>query len=174
MNDLTQSAIDRQNILNNVQAVEKIQTHIGLTGLLYEGEYLFTSKMIADFYGVTTRTLTNIVNSHEDEIKHNGYQLIVGNKLKEFKALFGPLLSSFEGFSQKETDFPLSSESIDNQSFKRLKSLAVYNFRAFLNIAMLLTESEKAKMLRSTILDIVLDTLNQKVGGSTKFIQRNN
>jgi hypothetical protein len=172
MNDLTQSAIDRQNILNNVQAVEKIQTHIGLTGLLYEGEYLFTSKMIADFYGVTTRTLTNIVNSHEDEIKHNGYQLIVGNKLKEFKALFGPLLSSFEGFSQKETDFPLSSESIDNQSFKRLKSLAVYNFRAFLNIAMLLTESEKAKMLRSTILDIVLDTLNQKVGGSTKFINQ--
>lgn len=172
MKDLTQSAIDRQNILNNTQAVEKIQSHIGLTGLLYDGEYLFTSKMVADFYGVTTRTLTNIVNSHEIEIKHNGYQLIVGTKLKEFKTLFGPLLSSSDDPSQKETDFPLSNESPDNQSFKRLKSLAVYNFRAFLNVAMLLSESEKAKMLRSSILDIVLDTINQKMGGSTKYINQ--
>ena len=44
MKDLTQSAIDRQNILNNAQAIKKIQGYIGLSGLLYEGEYLFTSK----------------------------------------------------------------------------------------------------------------------------------
>jgi len=69
MKDLTQSAIDRQNILNNYQAVEKIQNHIGLVGLLYEGEYFFTSKMVADFFDVTTRTLTNMINENEDEIK---------------------------------------------------------------------------------------------------------
>jgi len=78
MKDLTQSAIDRQNILNNNEAIEKIQNHIGLVGLLYEGEYLFTSKMVADFFDVTTRTLTNILNENEDEVKHNGYQVIKG------------------------------------------------------------------------------------------------
>jgi hypothetical protein len=138
MKDLTQSAIDRQNILNNNEAIEKIQNHIGLVGLLYEGEYLFTSKMVADFFDVTTRTLTNILNKNEDEVKHNGYQVIKGQKLKEFKDLFGPLLTSVDDLSQKETDFPLSKQNIDNQLFKRLKSLAVFNFRAFLNIAMLL------------------------------------
>lgn len=172
MKDLTQSAIDRQNILNNTEAIEKIQTHIGLVGLLYEGEYLFTSKMVADFFDVTTRTLTNILNDNEDEVKHNGYQVIKGQKLKEFKDLFGPLLTSADDLSQKETDFPLSKQDTDNQSFKRLKSLAVFNFRAFLNIAMLLSESENAKRLRSKILDIVIDTLNQKIGGSTKYINQ--
>lgn len=172
MKDLTQSAIDRQNILNNNEAIEKIQNHIGLVGLLYEGEYLFTSKMVADFFDVTTRTLTNILNDNEDEVKHNGYQVIKGQKLKEFKDLFGPLLTSADDLSQKETDFPLSKQDADNQSFKRLKSLAVFNFRAFLNIAMLLSESENAKRLRSKILDIVIDTLNQKIGGSTKYINQ--
>ena len=172
MKDLTQSPIDRQNILNNNEAIEVIQKHIGLVGLLYEGEYLFTSKMVADFFDVTTRTLTNILNENEDEVKHNGYQVIKGHKLKEFKDLFGPLLTSVDDLSQKETDFPLSKQNIDNQSFKRLKSLAVFNFRAFLNIAMLLSESENAKRLRSKMLDIVIDTLNQKIGGSTKFINQ--
>ena len=172
MKDLTQSPIDRQNILNNTEAIEVIQKHIGLVGLLYEGEYLFTSKMVADFFDVTTRTLTNILNENEDEVKHNGYQVIKGHKLKEFKDLFGPLLTSVDDLSQKETDFPLSKQNIDNQSFKRLKSLAVFNFRAFLNIAMLLSESENAKRLRSKMLDIVIDTLNQKIGGSTKFINQ--
>ena len=172
MKDLTQSPIDRQNILNNNEAIEKIQNHIGLVGLLYDGEYLFTSKMVADFFDVTTRTLTNILNENEDEVKHNGYQVIKGHKLKEFKDLFGPLLTSVDDLSQKETDFPLSKQNIDNQLFKRLKSLAVFNFRAFLNIAMLLSESENAKRLRSKMLDIVIDTLNQKIGGSTKFINQ--
>lgn len=172
MKDLTQSPIDRQNILNNTEAIEKIQNHIGLVGLLYEGEYLFTSKMVADFFDVTTRTLTNILNENEDEVKHNGYQVIKGHKLKEFKDLFGPLLTSVDDLSQKETDFPLSKQNFDNQSFKRLKSLAVFNFRAFLNIAMLLSESDNAKRLRSKMLDIVIDTLNQKIGGSTKFINQ--
>ena len=172
MKDLTKSAIDRQNILNNNQAIKEIQSHMGLTGLSYKGEYLLTSKMVADFFGITTRTLTNILNEHEDEVKHNGYQLIKGQKLKEFKDLFGPLLTNAEDFSQRETDFPLSAQNTENQSFKHLKSLAVFNFRAFLNVAMLLTESENAKKLRSKILDIVIDTLNQKIGGSTKYINQ--
>lgn len=172
MKDLTQSAIDRQNILNNSQAVEKIQNFIGLTGLLYEGEYLFTSKMVADFFKVTTRTITNVLNNNEEEVKHNGYRVLKGQKLKEFKEKFGPLLTVADDLSQKETDFPLSEQNVDNQSYKRLKSLAVFNFRAFLNVGMLLTESDNAKMLRSRILDIVIDTLNQQTGGSTKYINQ--
>ena len=172
MKDLSQSAIDRQNILNNTQAVKKIQSYVGLTGLLYEGEYLFTSKMVADFFKVTTRTITNVLNNNDEEVKHNGYKVLKGQKLKEFKEKFGPLLTLADDLSQKEADFPLSKQNNDNQSYKRLKSLAVFNFRAFLNVGMLLTESDNAKMLRSRILDIVIDTLNQQTGGSTKYINQ--
>lgn len=172
MRDLTQSAVDRQNILNNPQAVERIQTFVGLTGLMYQGEYLFTSRMVADFFDVSTRTLTNILNDHDDEVKHNGYQVLKGTKLKEFKSLFGPLLTASDDIPQRETDFPLSNQIPDSQSYNRLKNLAVFNFRALLNIGMLLQESEKARQLRSKILDIVIDTINQRVGGSTKYINQ--
>lgn len=172
MKDLTQSAIDRQNILNNSQAVEKIQSYVGLTGLLYEGEYLFTSKMVANFFQVDLSTIKRTLVNFEDEIKHNGYRVLKGQKLKEFKDLFGPLLTSDEDIPQRGINDPLSEQSVDNQSYKRIKSLAVFNFRAFLNVSMLLTQSDNAKMLRSRILDIVIDTLNKQTGGSTKYINQ--
>ena len=50
--------------------------------------------------------------------------------------------------------------------------LGLFNYRAFLNIGMLLTESEKARQMRSLILDIVISTINEKVGGGTKYINR--
>jgi hypothetical protein len=37
---------------------------------------------------------------------------------------------------------------------------------------MLLTTSDKAKELRSVILDIVIDTINKRTGGNTKFINQ--
>ena len=37
---------------------------------------------------------------------------------------------------------------------------------------MLLTESETARVLRQTILDIVIDTINKRTGGGTKYINQ--
>lgn len=45
-------------------------------------------------------------------------------------------------------------------------------FRSFLDMGMLLTESEKAKKVRSLILDFVITSINEKTGGGTKYINR--
>jgi len=37
---------------------------------------------------------------------------------------------------------------------------------------MLVSESERAKLLRQAILDIVIDTINQRTGGATKYINQ--
>ena len=37
---------------------------------------------------------------------------------------------------------------------------------------MLITESEKASVLRQVILDIAIDAINQRTGGGTKYINR--
>ena len=50
--------------------------------------------------------------------------------------------------------------------------LGLFDFRSFLNIGMLLTTSEKAKKLRSMMLDIVIAVINEKTGGGTKYINR--
>lgn len=39
-------------------------------------------------------------------------------------------------------------------------------------MAMLISESEKAKEIRSVILNIVMDVINEKAGGSTKYINQ--
>lgn len=140
MKDLTTSNIDRQNILNNRFAVEKVQSQIGVTGMLFNGEYLFTKQMVADFYEVDTSTIDRYLSSYGEELKHNGYILCKGKSLKEFKLQFAHLINEASKTTQ----------------------LGLFNFRAFLNIGMLLTESDKAKQVRSIMLDLVISTINEK------------
>jgi hypothetical protein len=50
--------------------------------------------------------------------------------------------------------------------------LWLFNFRSFLNLWMLLTQSNKAKELRGIILDVMIDVMNQKTWGKTKYINQ--
>lgn len=148
--DLTVSNIERQNILNNRYAVDEIQKQLKIAGMLFHGEYWLTKKMVAEFYEVDISTIDRYLTSNNDELKHNGYVLCKGKSLKEFKLQFAHLISEASKTTQ----------------------LGLFNFKAFLNIGMLLTESERAKALRSMILDLVIATIHEKTGGGTKFINR--
>jgi hypothetical protein len=106
--------------------------------------------MVADYYQVDTSTIDRYLLSNSNELKHNGYFLCKGKSLKEFKLEFGHLINEVSKTTQ----------------------LGLFNFRAFLNLGMLLTESEQAKKVRSLILDMVIATINEKTGGGTKYINR--
>ena len=118
--------------------------------MLFEGEYRFTKKMVADFYEVEERTIERYLEKHSDELAANGYVLCKGKHLKELKLQFAPVIN----VGSKTTQ------------------LGLFNFRSFLDMGMLLTESEKAKKVRSLILDFVITTINEKTGGGTKYINR--
>lgn len=150
MKDLTISNIERQNVLNNRFAVSKVQEHLDIEGMLFGGEYRFTKKMVADFYEVEERTIERYLEKHSDELAANGYVLCKGKHLKELKLQFAPVIN----VGSKTTQ------------------LGLFNFRSFLDMGMLLTESEKAKKVRSLILDFVITTINEKTGGGTKYINR--
>lgn len=51
-------------------AVDRIQKHLDITGMLFDGEYRFT-KMVADFYEVDTSTIGRYLSLNSDELKHN-------------------------------------------------------------------------------------------------------
>lgn len=168
--NLTDSFIDRQNILNNNDFVENIENFLGINGLFYEGEYLFTVLQVAEFFGVSVKTIQRYLATSEDELLTNGYRVLQGSKLKDFLLTFKELIYSDikEGFDKD------INVSIKNSVSKinKIRRIGVFNFRSFLNISMLLTESERAKSIRSIILDIVIDSLNKKVGGQTKYINQ--
>ena len=46
---------------------------------------------------------------------------------------------------------------VHNHISNRTPQIALFDFKAFLNISMLLVESENAKVLRQIMLDIVID-----------------
>lgn len=154
MKDLTTSEIARQNVLNNKYALDEVQRIIGLRGIIFEGEIKFTKQQVASFFEVSERTINSCLVRNDQELRKNGYDVISGNRLKIFKLYFLK-------FNDKEVNFLIKSNK-----------LGIFNFRAFINIAMLLSRSERAREIRSLVLDIVIDTINKRTGGNTKYINQ--
>jgi hypothetical protein len=154
--DLTTSNLHRRNILNNNYALEIIYNEISFPGIMFESKYRFTKKQVAEFFEIDDRTVDRYIENNKSEFEESGYEILTGNRLKDFKLAYG-----------NDTNVATIDESL-----KKTSVLGVFTFRAFLNIGMILTESEKAKLLRAFILDIVLDAINQKLGGNTKYINQ--
>ena len=149
--DLTESLHERQNILNNRYVLEQAEQHLELGGTLYDGDIVFTKQQVMAMFEISDATIERYLSSYTEELKNNGYNTLRGTKLKEFKSLaFGTLIN--EG--------------------TKTTVLGVFTFRAVLNLGMLLTESESARLLRSRVLDIVLDVMVERSGGHTKFINQ--
>ena len=152
--NLTTSKVDRQNILNNSLAVTEIEKHTTIDAVCYDGKMYVTKELVAAFFDVDIRTIERYISANLEELSENGYVVLLGSKLKAFIAAYN------EHFA---TDINVGH---------KIRALSVFDFRSFLNIAMLLSESENARILRQTMLDIVIDLVNQKTGGSTKFINQ--
>lgn len=151
LKNLTNSHLDRQNILNNPFAVEAILEQTKLKSIVFDDQIWFTTEQVANYFEVTTRTIQNYLENYEQELRQNGYKIFTGKELEIAKSVFG-----------NETDFTTKTTV-----------LGMFNFRSFLNLGMLLTNSEKAKQLRSLVLDIVIGVMNQKYGQNRKFINQN-
>ena len=154
--DLTTSSVDRQNILNNPYAVAEIEKAAGIRGIPFEGKTVVLKEQVATFFEVTPRTVENYLEQNAEELARNGYEVLKGNRLKSLKL-------GIQGLDVPETDFG---------NIAKAPQLGVFGFRAFLNLAMLMRESERAGLLRKAILDIVIDTINQRTGGGTKYINQ--
>jgi len=111
---------------------------------VFENQFRSLKNQIAFFFEIDKRTVERYLEIHEKELKVNGYKILKGKRLKDFKLLVNDL---------EVTDINVAQSTAN---------LGIFNFRAFLNLGMLLTESDKARTLRSIILDIVLDTINKR------------
>lgn len=147
---LETSRIDRQNILNNTPAIWHIEMELGLPWYNILWGIVFTKKQVAEYFDVDPRTIDRYLEQNGDELRQNWYKILTGEALSEAKKVIG--------------------NDIDVVTTTRLW---VFSFSAFLNIGMLLTDSENAKELRKVILNIVIDYINQRAGWNTKYINHN-
>jgi hypothetical protein len=150
--DLTTSPHNRQNILNNPYALSKVEEYLELGGIFFEEEVLFTKQQVAQLFDISDSTIEKYLAAHADELKNNGYRVLRGKSLNDFKQL--------------------ASGTVIDYGTKKTTVLGVFTFRATLNLAMLLTESDRARLIRSRILDIVIDVMAERCGGHTKNINQ--
>lgn len=78
--------------------------------------------MVANFFEVDIRTISRYLEQNTEELVSNGYQILKGKKLKEFMAVANN--------SGKDINVPAKTTV-----------LGIFDIRAFLNMAMLLSES---------------------------------
>ena len=118
-----------------------------MEAVFFEDRFLMTKEMVASFFEVDIRTIERYISANAEELKQNGYELLRGRELKAFLRCYD------EHFG---TDIYVGTKTT---------MLGVFDFRAFLDIAMPLSESEKARAIRQVILDVVIDLINRKTGG---------
>ncbi len=148
--ELVESAVDRKNILNNSFAVNELQRQLGIKGVLFNDEYRFTTQQVADFYEVSVRTIRRYLAQFSDELRASGYIDLETEALDLWKAQFG-------------SDIDVTT---------KLTRLGLFNFKALLNIGFLLRESEKARILRGLVLNLVINVVAKRAGGDTKYINQ--
>ena len=113
---------------NNDIAIDEIQEKSGIDGIIWEDKIYVTKEMTADFFEVDIRTISRYLEQNNDELTTNGYEILKGKRLKSF-------MNAVEN-SGKDINVPTKTTV-----------LGVFDFRAFLDLAMLLSESEKARAL---------------------------
>ncbi len=173
--DLTNSSVDRKNILNNNLAIQELYDQVGFYGVKFEGKYRFTRQQLVQYFEVDIRTIERIVENNKSELEQSGYELFTGNKLRLFKDQVAEYLADAkEKADVSDMNVGDIVQRYENEldSWAKAPQLSVFTYKAFLNLGMLLTESEKAQRLRASILDIVIDVLQKKLGGKTKYINQ--
>ena len=115
--NLTNSKLDRQNILNNEFAISTIQDQTQIAGIMFEGRIRFTKSMVAKYFNVDVRTIERYISDNLSEISQNGYEIIRGARLKEF-------FRAIDNLNAPDID----AGSISN----RTSQISLFDFKAFL------------------------------------------
>lgn len=152
--NLTDSYLDRKNVLNNELAIKEIESTYQLAGVSFNGSHYFVNQQIANFYEVDIRTIERLIEDHKEELESNDYEVIKGEKLAAFKKAIN------------------ESELTDINVGQTARNLGIATFRTVLNFAMLLKNSNKAQETRSRILDIVVDIMTNKTDNNIKYINQ--
>lgn len=153
-NDLTESYLDRQNILNNKIAIKQAEEIYGINGIVFDGVQVYSNNQVANFFEVDLRTIERVIETDREELQANGLMVLTGTNLAKFKELV---------VEDSDSDITISPNA---------RSFSISTFRTILNFSMLLKNSDKAKLVRSKILDIVLEVLTKKTDGKIKYINQ--
>lgn len=60
---------------------------------MFEGQYTLIKRQVAEFYEVTERTIDNLIEKYNSDLTKNGYDIIRGKRLTDFKLVLRSVLT---------------------------------------------------------------------------------
>ena len=122
--DLRITKLDRIEVLDRVGGL-----------ILIPSKEVATTKQLSEYFNISLYTLNSSILSNMSELLENGMRILKDVEFKQFK-----------------TDVVKFDNSNETKTlFNRVSSLRVFNRRAILNIAFLLTESDVALKIRDIV-----------------------
>ena len=165
--NLTNSYRDRQKILNNPYLLKKIEEHFNFKErywydrLTYKNNSVITKQQLLSLLDTNESVIKKYIVSYSKELKASGYILLKGKCLQDFLSICDSeiLYNNIYSYDSEDRNRPITT-------------IDIFPFKAWLNLAMLKSKSEKAKFVRSRILDIAIDIAAEKEGGRVRYINR--
>ena len=71
MQNLSDSSLDRENILNNNPALRHVEQYFGFQSPVIEGQMRFTLKQIAEYFEVEPRTIERYIEKYGNELEQS-------------------------------------------------------------------------------------------------------
>lgn len=172
--DLTNSQVDRLNILSNNYALQHIYNELDYKSFLFEGKYRYSKSQLAFYYDVDQRTIERVLEYNKSEIENSGYEILTGVRLRKYKDEYIKFINLMKSKYVPDNNVGNIFYNFENEvdNLNKAPQLGVFTFKGFLNVGMLLSGSERAQYLRSIVLDIVIDVMNEKLGGNSKYINQ--
>lgn len=115
--------------LSQDRALETLDKAKALVMAVHQGTGIATTEQVAEYFEVSVETIQSIVKSNRIELQSDGLRLFKGKDLKEVLSVI---------------------DKSDN-----VPTLTIWTPRATLRCGMLLRDSEVAKQLRTTLLNVV-------------------
>ncbi|MFD8479188.1 hypothetical protein [Kitasatospora sp. NPDC059673] len=171
---LLESRTLRSGLCERTEVLDEVKALV----LLPDGLHV-TTRMVADYFGVSEYAIRKMVRRHRPELESNGFTIRkavdnLGNQ--KCNPHFWQVTGLRSGQSEAEAGDPIAGP-VDNPMDQRDKEslwqvstpeapvgrrpqgggngVALYSRRAVLNVAMLLRDSEVAREVRSRLLDLI-------------------
>lgn len=148
--DILNNANVRKELMDNNKSLIAIEEYKHIETIKDKIDYL-TMRQVANYFNVEYKTITSLISRHKQELIENGLLILSGKETKNFFLDFNVKTNNIQG-----------GFIIDDFKFANRLNYLV-DKRCLLNIAMLLTESEVAKNIRSILLDVAEGVMDNKL-----------
>lgn len=142
-NELLTNAKRREENMNRIEVLDAVGTLLSLPNT-----ELYTTEMVANYYGVPVETIYSVLHQNTEELSNNGYSIMKKENLLTLKIKV----------KTKRGGFDILDAYNNIVATGNNKGIATFTKRTVLNVGMLLRDSEIAKEIRSRLLDIVHDS----------------